>query len=108
MARENAESLVVRHKAQPAELSIGLPADVAVSHTKAQSRRPEAKHSDNAFVFESDVTDDLADEVVAKPVVLIEESVEAGNLVTARWAYDETPKVLRGVCFHPLTYIRPL
>ncbi len=61
LASKHAESLVVRHKAQPAELHLRLPADVAVSRTKTQSRRPEANHSDNTFVFESDVAHDLAD-----------------------------------------------
>ncbi|WP_249685621.1 hypothetical protein [Acidithrix sp. C25] len=51
LARENAESLVVRHIAQSAELDLGFPADIAIPRTKAQRSRPEADQSDNAFVF---------------------------------------------------------
>jgi hypothetical protein len=95
--------LIVRHIAQPAELDLGFPADVAVSCSEAQSPRLEANHPNNTLVLERDVAHNFADEPMAEPVVLIQHFVEAGDLITMDWPYNKTFKVPEVLYFHLLT-----
>jgi hypothetical protein len=81
---QDAVALVVGHVAQTAQLLCLVPADEALTGAERERGGAEADERDPVLAFGCDVTQDATEELVAEEMVLVEERVEARNLVRPR------------------------